>query len=193
MESGSGGGRGEAIRNIYYSDRQLPPGHDSGRSSLPRRRCGPGSGSASAGSLSGEGRMAWGAEYRNPASGYRGEARKPRAAGPRRPRLKGKGSLIRIIIWEFHRLISGSSAAGQSSGRAASAGGESPERISQWPAATRPQPAELRQVYQTWPGATRIPERSGARANRTSVRAASDTRGRQGPGGRSDHRSIVGN
>jgi hypothetical protein len=28
--SGSGGGRGEAIRNIYYSDRQLPPGHDPG-------------------------------------------------------------------------------------------------------------------------------------------------------------------
>jgi hypothetical protein len=27
-QSGSGGGRGEAIRNIYYSDRQLPPGHD---------------------------------------------------------------------------------------------------------------------------------------------------------------------
>jgi hypothetical protein len=26
----SGGGRGEAIRNIYYSDRQLPPGHDPG-------------------------------------------------------------------------------------------------------------------------------------------------------------------
>jgi hypothetical protein len=26
--SGSGGGRGEAIRNIYYSDRQLPLGHD---------------------------------------------------------------------------------------------------------------------------------------------------------------------
>jgi hypothetical protein len=30
MELGSGGGRGEAIRNIYYSDRQLPPGHDPG-------------------------------------------------------------------------------------------------------------------------------------------------------------------
>jgi hypothetical protein len=29
------------------------------------------------------------------ASGHRGEARKPRAAGPRRPRLKGKGLLIR--------------------------------------------------------------------------------------------------
>jgi hypothetical protein len=28
------------------------------------------------------------------ASGHRGQARKPRAAGPRRPRLKGKGSLI---------------------------------------------------------------------------------------------------
>ena len=33
MESGSGGGRGEAIRNIYYSDRQLPPGHDPGADS----------------------------------------------------------------------------------------------------------------------------------------------------------------
>ena len=31
--SGSGGGRGEAIRNIYYSDRQLPPGHDPGADS----------------------------------------------------------------------------------------------------------------------------------------------------------------
>ena len=127
------------------------------------------------------------------ASGHRGEARKPRAAGPRRPLLKGKGGAHPRIIWEFHRRISGSSAAGQSSGRAASAGGESPDRIGQSRAATRPQPAELRQVYQTWPGATRIPERSGARANRTSVRAASDTRGRQGPGGRSDHRAIVGN
>jgi hypothetical protein len=26
-ESGSGGGRGEAIRTIYYSDRQLPQGN----------------------------------------------------------------------------------------------------------------------------------------------------------------------
>jgi hypothetical protein len=32
-QSGSGGGRGEAIRNIYYSDRQLPPGHDPGAGS----------------------------------------------------------------------------------------------------------------------------------------------------------------
>jgi hypothetical protein len=127
------------------------------------------------------------------ASGHRSEARRPRTAGPRRPRLRGKGIAHPRIIWEFHWRISGSSAAGQSSGRAASAGGESPERIGQSRAATRPQPAELRQVYQTWPGATRIPERSGARANRTSVRAASDTRGRQGPGGRSDHRAIVGN
>jgi hypothetical protein len=32
--SGSGGWRGEAIRNIYYrSDRQLPPGHDPGTDS----------------------------------------------------------------------------------------------------------------------------------------------------------------
>jgi hypothetical protein len=31
--SGSGGRRGEAIRNIYYSDRQLPPGHDPGADS----------------------------------------------------------------------------------------------------------------------------------------------------------------
>jgi len=30
MESGSGGGRGEATRNIYYSVRRLPPGHDPG-------------------------------------------------------------------------------------------------------------------------------------------------------------------
>jgi hypothetical protein len=29
-QSDSGGGRGEAIRIIYYSDRQLPPGHDPG-------------------------------------------------------------------------------------------------------------------------------------------------------------------
>jgi hypothetical protein len=33
MESGSGGGRGEAIRTFYYSDRQLPPGHDPGADS----------------------------------------------------------------------------------------------------------------------------------------------------------------
>ena len=33
MESGSGGGRGEATRNIYYSDRRLPPGHDPGAAS----------------------------------------------------------------------------------------------------------------------------------------------------------------
>jgi hypothetical protein len=33
MELGSGGGRGEAIRTIYYSDRQLPPGHDPGADS----------------------------------------------------------------------------------------------------------------------------------------------------------------
>ena len=32
-ESGSGGGRGEAIRNSYYSDRQLPPGHYPGADS----------------------------------------------------------------------------------------------------------------------------------------------------------------
>jgi hypothetical protein len=31
--SGSGGGRSEAITNIYYSDRQLPPGHDPGADS----------------------------------------------------------------------------------------------------------------------------------------------------------------
>jgi hypothetical protein len=30
---GLGRGRGEAIRNIYYSDRQLPPGHDPGADS----------------------------------------------------------------------------------------------------------------------------------------------------------------
>ena len=102
------------------------------------------------------------------ASGPRGEARKTLAAGPRRPRLKGKGGAHPRIIWEIHVRISGSSAAGQSSGRAASAGGESPEPIGQSRAATRPQPAELCQVYQTWPGATRIPERSGARANRSS-------------------------
>jgi hypothetical protein len=127
------------------------------------------------------------------ASGHRGEARKPRAAGPRRPRLKGKGIAYPRIIWIFHWRISGSSAAGQSSGRAASAGGESPERSGQSRATTRAQPAKLRQVYQTWPEVTLIPERSGARANRTSFRAASDTSGRQGPGGRSDHRAIVGN
>jgi hypothetical protein len=33
QESGSGGRPGEAIRNIYYSDRQLPPGHDPGADS----------------------------------------------------------------------------------------------------------------------------------------------------------------
>jgi hypothetical protein len=33
FRSGSGGGRGEAIRNIYHSDRQLPPGHDPGADS----------------------------------------------------------------------------------------------------------------------------------------------------------------
>jgi hypothetical protein len=33
LESGSGGGSGEAIRDIYYSDRQLPPGHDPGADS----------------------------------------------------------------------------------------------------------------------------------------------------------------
>ena len=31
--SGTGGGRSEAIRDIYYSDRQLPPGHDPGADS----------------------------------------------------------------------------------------------------------------------------------------------------------------
>jgi hypothetical protein len=31
--SSSGGGRGEAIRTIYYSDRKLPPGHDPGADS----------------------------------------------------------------------------------------------------------------------------------------------------------------
>jgi hypothetical protein len=31
--SGSGGGRGEAIRTIYNYDRQLPPGHDPGADS----------------------------------------------------------------------------------------------------------------------------------------------------------------
>ena len=30
---GLGRGRGEAIRIIYYSDRQLPPGHDPGADS----------------------------------------------------------------------------------------------------------------------------------------------------------------
>jgi hypothetical protein len=33
ITSDSGGGRGEPIRNIYYSDRQLPPGHDPGADS----------------------------------------------------------------------------------------------------------------------------------------------------------------
>jgi hypothetical protein len=33
FSSGSGGGRGEAIRDVYYSDRQLPPGHDPGADS----------------------------------------------------------------------------------------------------------------------------------------------------------------
>jgi hypothetical protein len=33
MESGSVGWRGEAIRIIYYSDRQLPPGHNPGADS----------------------------------------------------------------------------------------------------------------------------------------------------------------
>jgi hypothetical protein len=32
-DSGLGGGRGEEIRNIYYSNRQLPPGHDPGADS----------------------------------------------------------------------------------------------------------------------------------------------------------------
>ncbi len=33
MESGSGAGRSEAIKNVYYFDRQLPPGHDPGAGS----------------------------------------------------------------------------------------------------------------------------------------------------------------
>jgi hypothetical protein len=33
MESGSGAGRSEAIRNVYFFDRQLPPGHDPGAGS----------------------------------------------------------------------------------------------------------------------------------------------------------------
>jgi hypothetical protein len=33
IEVGLGRGRGQAIRNIYYSDRQLPPGHDPGADS----------------------------------------------------------------------------------------------------------------------------------------------------------------
>jgi hypothetical protein len=122
--------------------------------------------------------MAWGAEPRKRewSSGRDPEAPGRRAAAAA---AQGQGTAHPRIIWEFHWRISGSSAARQSPERAASAGGESPELIGQSRAATRLQPAELRQVYQTWPGATRIPERSGARANRTSVRAASDTRGRR--------------
>jgi hypothetical protein len=69
------------------------------------------------------------ARWAEPWNRERSSGRGPEAPGPgqRRPQLKGL--LIRIIIWEFHRRIKGSSAAGQSSGRAASAGGESPERI----------------------------------------------------------------
>jgi hypothetical protein len=106
-----------------------------------------------------------------------GRAPEPRAVigarpGSPGPQVRGgRGSRARDRSSEDHlgiSRISGSSAAWQSSGRAASAGGESPERIGQSRAATRPQPAELRQDYQTWPGATRIPERSGARANMSS-------------------------
>jgi hypothetical protein len=45
---------------------------------------------------------------------------------------------------------------------ASSAGGESPEPIGQSRAATRSQPAKLRQVYQTWPGRLGYPRELGA-------------------------------
>jgi hypothetical protein len=149
---------------FLIASQRPPPEPDSMASDVASQG---GSGSASAGSLSGEGRMAWGAEPRDRerSSGRGQEAPGSRAVAPA---AQGQGIAHPRIIWEFHGRISGSSAAGQSSGRAASAGGESPKRIGQSRAATRPQPAKLRQVYQTWPGATRIPERSGARSNRSS-------------------------
>jgi hypothetical protein len=116
----------------------------------------------------------------------------PQGRGGCGSRARDRSSENHIGILEFHRWISGSSAAGQSSGRAASAGGESPERIGQSRAATRPLPADSESYVKfTRLGRGRLgyprdlgPERVGA---------ASDTRGRQGPGGRSDHRAIVGN
>jgi hypothetical protein len=85
--------------------------------------------------------MAWGAE---PRDRERLSGRSPEAPGRRAAAAaaQGQGSAHPRIIWELHWRISGSSAAGQSSGRAASAGGESPEPIGQSRAATRLQPAD---------------------------------------------------
>jgi hypothetical protein len=123
------------------------------------------------------------------ASCHRGEARKPRAAGQRRPQLKGKGVLIRGSSGNF---IGGFRAHLQPGNR-----WEGLHRLGasflNGLVSRGPQPGHSRPSYVkiTRLGRGRLgyprelgPERIGA---------ATDTRGRQGPGGRSDHRAIVGN
>ena len=105
--------------------------------------------------------MAWGAEPRDRERSLGGEARKTRAAGSWRRRSKQRMGAHPRIIWEFHWRILGSSVDRQSPERASSAGGEAPERIGQSRAATRLQPAELCQVYQTWPGRLGYPRDPG--------------------------------
>jgi hypothetical protein len=59
-----------------------------------------------------------------------------------------------------------------------------------------PRPGRCRQSYVKFirlgRGDSDIPVKF-ARTTRTPIRAASDTRGKEGPGGRSDHRAVVGN
>ncbi len=141
---------------------------------------------------------------RRGSDGVGGRAPGPRAvtgARPGRPgplgrggrcSRQGRGAHLRIIL-EFHWRISGSSVVRQVPEWASSAGDESPERIGQSRAATRSLPAELRQLVVKFTrlgrGRLGYPRDLGPER----IEAASDTRCRQGPGGRLDHRAIVGN
>jgi hypothetical protein len=131
------------------------------------------------------------------ASGYQGEARKTLAAGQRRQRLKarkGGSSEDHLgISWADFGFIRSPASAGMGLlNESSSAGGEAPEPIALSRAVTRSLPAELRQVYQGWPGRLGCPSELG-QDDRTPIRVASDTRGKKGPGGRSDHSAVVGN
>jgi hypothetical protein len=72
------------------------------------------------------------------ASGHRGRGQEDPGSRAAAATAQGQGSAHPRIVWEFHLRILGSSAARQSPGRASSAGGESPDRIGQSLAATRP-------------------------------------------------------
>jgi hypothetical protein len=97
--------------------------------------------------------MAWGPSP-GTSSGHQGEAWQTLAAGQRSAAAAAQGReglFIRESSWNFIGRFSDSSAVRQGSEWASSNGGKSPVLIGHSRAATRSQPAELRQVYQAWP------------------------------------------